>query len=79
LRQVRKTGSAKGSSVKIHVDYARCTGNGLCEGIAEDVFEVGQDGQVHVLCDEVGADRRSEMQDAVDMCPTEALSITEGN
>jgi ferredoxin len=41
------------------------------------VFEVGQDGQVHLLCEQVAEDRRSTMQEAVDECPTQALSISD--
>lgn len=63
--------------MKIRVDYAKCSGHGLCEEIAEDVFEVGKDGQVHLLCEDVAEDRRSTMQEAVDECPTQALSISD--
>jgi ferredoxin len=61
--------------MRIVVDYDRCTGNGLCEGIAEDVFEVTDDGSLNLLMDTVPEDRREQMEEAVDMCPTRALSI----
>jgi ferredoxin len=64
--------------VKIRVDYRKCSGHGLCEGIAKDVFEVGQDRQVHLLREDLDEARRSDMQEAVDECPTQALSISDG-
>jgi ferredoxin len=63
--------------MKIHVDYGKCTGMGMCEGIADDVFEVTEEATVRLLQDDVPEDRRDEMQDAVDSCPTGALSITD--
>ena len=32
--------------MKVGVDLAKCTGHGICESIAEDVFEVQDDGTV---------------------------------
>ncbi len=32
--------------MKVEVDLAKCTGHGICESIAEDVFEVQDDGTV---------------------------------
>jgi len=61
--------------VKIHIDPEKCTGIGMCEGTAEDVFEVGDDGLAHVLVDDVPEDRRDEMEEAVEGCPTDAISI----
>jgi len=62
--------------VKVHIDYNRCTGHGFCEGIAEDVFEVGQDGWARLLLDEVGDDRADEVEQAVADCPTRAISTS---
>jgi ferredoxin len=57
------------------IDPEKCTGIGACEAIAEDVFEVGDDSLAHVLMDDVPEDRRDEMEEAVEGCPTEAISI----
>jgi ferredoxin len=61
--------------MRISVDYDKCSGHGMCEGIAEDVFEVTADGVVRILMDPMPEDRRKEMEEAVEMCPTGALSI----
>lgn len=50
-------------------------GNGLCEAVAEDVFEVGPDAVVRLLVDSVPEDRRDAMRQAVERCPVDALSI----
>lgn len=63
--------------MKIVADWDRCTGNGLCEGEAPDVFEVQEDGSLEILNDSPGEDQRAEVELAVQMCPTEALSLQE--
>ena len=35
--------------MKILVDRSKCDGNGVCMGIAPDVFEVDDDMQLHIL------------------------------
>ena len=61
--------------MKIDVDYTRCTGHGLCELEAEDVFEVGDKGVVQLLIAEPGEEYREQVEAAVKVCPTVALSI----
>jgi ferredoxin len=60
---------------KIVVDYDKCTGLGICESIAPDVFEVDDDGSLQLLEEAPDESRRGELQEAVDGCPTGALSI----
>jgi ferredoxin len=60
---------------RIVVDYDKCTGLGICESIAPDVFEVDDDGSLQILESTLDEDRRGELQEAVDGCPTGALSI----
>ena len=63
--------------MRVEVDLDKCTGHGICESIAEDVFEVQDDGTVHI--DE--ADRpesdRDRMQQAVTQCPAAALRLVD--
>ena len=60
---------------RIVVDYDKCTGLGICESIAPDVFEVDDDGSLLILEEKPDESRRGELQEAVDGCPTGALSI----
>jgi ferredoxin len=61
--------------MRIDVDLAKCTGHGICESIAEDVFEVRDDGSVEIH----GRDRpdsdRVRMRQAVTQCPAAALRL----
>lgn len=61
--------------MKIHVDYNRCTGLGICESLAPDVFEVNDDGELELKADSVPDGQLVDVEAAVDGCPTEALSI----
>lgn len=61
--------------MKITVDTSACTGHGVCEGIRPDIFEVGDDGLVHLQTEEFTEDDRRDLEDCVDQCPTQALSL----
>ncbi|MCD2191550.1 MULTISPECIES: ferredoxin [Actinomycetospora] len=61
--------------LEVRVDYNRCTGHGLCELEAEDVFEVGSDGVVHVQTDHPGEEHREQIKSAAAVCPTAALTL----
>ena len=63
--------------MKVIVDYTRCSGIGLCEMTAPAVFEVGDDGQSHVLKHELSPDERATVEEAIAACPTGALSVEE--
>jgi ferredoxin len=60
--------------MKITVDRAKCTGIGMCELAAPAVFEVGEDAQSHVI-GTVDEAAREQIVDAVNACPTRALSL----
>jgi ferredoxin len=53
----------------------RCTGHGICESIAEDVFEVQDDGTVLIHQPERPEDDRDRVQQAVTQCPAAALRL----
>ncbi|MBF6070323.1 ferredoxin [Nocardia farcinica] len=61
--------------MKVSVDLDQCEANGICIGFAPDVFELDDDDQLHILTDEVPADRRAEVEDAVAQCPKAALKL----
>jgi ferredoxin len=63
--------------MRIVVDYNKCTGLGMCEAEAPDLFEVQDDGSLTVLDEKPGDDQREALEAAVAACPTEALSIAE--
>jgi ferredoxin len=62
---------------RVEVDRERCVGSGSCEMLAPDVFEVGDDGVVHVLVGGWDGPEPGEVREAVTACPTQALSIAD--
>jgi ferredoxin len=63
--------------MKIVVDYERCESNAVCMGIAPEVFEVRDDGFMYVLDETPPETLRAKVLDAVNSCPTQALSVVE--
>jgi ferredoxin len=61
--------------MRIDVDLARCTGHGICESIAEDVFEVRDDGSVEIHGRDRPESDRPRMRQAVTQCPAAALRL----
>lgn len=61
--------------MKIVVDRSRCSSIGLCEAAVPDVFEIGPDGTLRILMDDIPEDRRTDLEQACENCPTQALSI----
>ena len=63
--------------MRVEVDLDKCTGHGICESIAEDVFEVQDDGTLVIHDSERPESDRDRMRQAVTQCPAAALSLTE--
>lgn len=63
--------------MRIVVDRDKCSGLGMCEAEAPDLFEVQDDGSLVVLNDNPSEDQRAAAEAAVESCPTEALTIVE--
>ncbi|KUI34248.1 ferredoxin [Mycobacterium sp. GA-2829] len=57
----------------VRVDGTKCSGIGLCEMTAPSLFEIGDDGQSHVIGDS-DSDREAAME-AISNCPTGAISF----
>jgi ferredoxin len=60
---------------KVGVDIDLCQGHAMCELEAPDYFSVPKRGEVQILKDTGPEEDREEVQNAVDMCPTQALFI----
>ena len=61
--------------MRIVVDRTRCSSIGLCEATAPDIFDIGADGALQILSDDIPEDRRTDLEQACENCPTQALSI----
>jgi ferredoxin len=63
--------------VKVVVDFDVCASNAVCMGIAPEVFEVRDDGYLYVLDEHPPESMREKLRQAVNGCPTGAISIVE--
>ena len=57
---------------RISIDRSVCNGYGVCEALAPDVFELGEDG-IAVL--RTGLSEDEAVQEACDACPAGAISV----
>jgi ferredoxin len=63
--------------MRVEVDLDKCTGHGICESIAEDVFEVTDDGYVVLHDPERPESDRERMRQVVTQCPAAALRLVD--
>jgi ferredoxin len=61
--------------MRLNVDFDRCASSGTCVELVPDVFEIRDDGYLYLLEESPDEARRDDIQEAVDACPTEAISI----
>jgi ferredoxin len=57
---------------RVSIDRSLCSGYGVCEALAPDVFELGPDG-LAVL--RAGVSEDEAVREACDACPAGAISI----
>jgi ferredoxin len=62
---------------KIDVDFDKCESNAVCMGIAPEIFEVRDDDFLYVLNETPDDSERARVQEAVDRCPKQAISVVE--
>ena len=61
--------------MRIVLDETRCSSLGMCESVAPEFFEVGDDGALSVLQPEAAEVQRALLEEAVAACPTAALRL----
>ena len=62
--------------MKIVVDYDLCEANALCMESAPEVFRVEEDDTLTVLIPEPGEELRHKVEEAVRLCPRQALTLS---
>ena len=65
------------ASYRLEVDLDLCQGHAMCELEAPDVFSVPKRGVVEILDSEPPDEIREDVERAIDMCPTQAISLKE--
>ncbi|MBN9491726.1 ferredoxin [bacterium] len=63
--------------MKVVVDEDLCEGHGKCEAAAPEVFELGDDDLSHVLVDDVPEELRAKVENAIRLCPRQAIRWAE--
>tara|TARA_Y100000590_G_C15635062_1_gene982637 strand:+ start:1308 stop:1499 length:192 start_codon:yes stop_codon:yes gene_type:complete len=63
--------------VRVIVDFDLCESNAVCMQIAPDIFEVRDDDFLYILEENPREDHRSTLQEAVQRCPKQAISLEE--
>lgn len=61
--------------MKIIVDYDLCEANAVCMDCCPEVFRVEEDDTLTLLMDEVPEKLREKLEEAVRLCPRQALRI----
>ena len=63
--------------MRVAVDYDLCQSNAVCMGVAPEVFEVRDDGFLYILDETPPEELRPKLEEAVRLCPTQAISLTD--
>ena len=61
--------------MRVLVNFERCRSNGICADLAPEIFEVRSDGYLYLLKEDLSGNDISLAADAVNSCPTQALSL----
>lgn len=63
--------------MKVVVDFDLCESNAVCMDVCPEVFKVDDNDELQILMEEPPADLRSKVEEAVRLCPRQAISIEE--
>jgi ferredoxin len=59
------------------VDPALCEGNAVCQRLAAEIFQVGDDDQARVLLEHPDESLRAKVELAVKRCPRQAIRLVD--
>lgn len=63
--------------MKVDVDFGLCESNGVCMGLAPDVFLLNDDDTLSILQPDVQQESQAVVLEAVRQCPRQAISVKE--
>lgn len=61
--------------MRVVVDFDACESNAVCMAVAPEVFEVRDDDYLYVLQETPAESLRPKVEEAVRLCPKQAISI----
>ena len=59
--------------IKVKINQDVCIGCGACQALADDVFEINDEGVASVITEEIDKDSVEDVKNAIDSCPTGAI------
>jgi ferredoxin len=63
--------------MKIVIDYDLCEANAVCMDVCPECFRVEDDDSTTILMEQPPEDLRGKVEEAVRLCPRQAISIVE--
>ncbi|HEY0317699.1 MAG TPA: ferredoxin [Solirubrobacterales bacterium] len=57
----------------VEIDREACEGSRYCEGVAADIFRLGEDEKAEVLKDPIPEEQLGLVEEAESLCPTFAI------
>ena len=64
--------------MKVIVDFDLCEANAVCMATAPEIFRVDDNDMLHILIEHPGEKLRKKLEEAVRLCPRQAISIGKG-
>ena len=63
--------------MKPTIDHELCIGDGICEDICPEVFELREDGLAYVIDENPDIGLQAKVEEASTECPTDAIILEE--
>ena len=63
--------------MKIVVDFDLCEANAVCMEIEPEIFQVDDNDELHILIEHPPEELRAKIEEAVRLCPRQAISLVE--
>ena len=63
--------------MRLVINYKKCLKSGQCSYLHAELVKADPDGAPRVIVEKIGSDLREAAEDAVDLCPSGAISLRE--
>lgn len=60
-------------ALKPVIEHDECIGDGICEAICPEVFELRDDGLAYVIDEDPAEDLKDKIDKAIDECPVQCI------
>jgi ferredoxin len=64
--------------MKVIVDFDLCEANAVCMDVAPEIFKLDDEDMLHILIESPPEPLRKKLEEAVRLCPRQAISIGKG-